>query len=151
MSRYHQGKFRPQNPHKYVGDVENIIYRSRWEFVLFKTLDEHPDILEWASEELYIPYVSPVDNRWHRYYPDVYIKQKNKHGQVEKVLIEVKPYAETQKPQKGKRRKTTKRLMYESLTYAKNQAKWLYAERFCKKHGMRFEIITEKELFGDKK
>lgn len=147
MARFIQGYFKPQNPQKYRGDVNNIVYRSRWEFVLFKMLDTHPDVIEWASEEIVIPYICPTDNRWHRYYPDVFIKQKNANGEIEKVLIEIKPFAETQPPKKTKHKKT-KRLLYESMTYAKNRAKWMYAEAFCKKHGMRFEIITEKELFG---
>lgn len=147
MAKYYQGKFKPQNPDKYMGDANNIIYRSRWELVLLRTLDQHPDVIEYASEEFYIPYVSPLDNRWHRYYPDVFIKQRNKQGEIEKIVIEVKPYAETQKPVK-KGKKSTKRLLYETTTYAKNRAKWYYAEKFCKKHGMRFEILTEKELFG---
>ena len=148
MAKYRQGYFKPQNPEKYKGDPNNIVYRSRWELVLFRTLDSHPDVLEWASEEFYIPYVSPIDNKWHRYYPDVFIKQKNKNGEIEKIVVEVKPYAETQPPRSAKSKKTTKRMLYENVTYAKNKAKWYFAEKFCKKHGMRFEIITEKELFG---
>ena len=72
----YQGIFRPKNPQKYVGDYKNIIYRSSWECRVMDFLDRNPDIISWASEELIIPYKSPADGKWHRYFPDFLVKVK---------------------------------------------------------------------------
>jgi len=34
--------------------------------------DKNENILEWGSEEIALPYRSPIDNRVHKYYPDFY-------------------------------------------------------------------------------
>ena len=62
--------------------------------------DDNPNVIRWASEELAIPYVSPVDRKRHKYFPDFLIEMRNRVGQIETVLIEVKPYKQTrfQKP-----------------------------------------------------
>ena len=138
----YKGWFKPKNPKKYNGDANNIVYRSSWELRVMKYLDENPRVIWWASEELYIPYVSPVDNRVHRYFPDFIAKVKQ--GDKESTLVlEVKPFKQTQQPTQVKR---TKRFIQESITYAVNQQKWKAAELFCKEHGWHFKIITEKEL-----
>ena len=62
----YSGRFTPRNPSKYVGDSTNIIYRSSWECRLMDWFDRNPDIVSWASEELIIPYKSPVDNKFHQ-------------------------------------------------------------------------------------
>ena len=46
---------------------------------------------EWQSEEFWIPYISPVDNRMHRYYPDFFIKYTDKYGTQRHQVIEIKP------------------------------------------------------------
>ena len=99
MANYYKGKFKPKNPKKYIGDPSNIIYRSRWELKLMSYLDKHPHVLEWGSEELIIPYKSPIDGRYHRYFPDFLVKRINKNGQKETILIEVKPEYQTVPPQ----------------------------------------------------
>jgi hypothetical protein len=78
MAKYYQGRFKPKNPKKYMGDPTNIIYRSGWEFKLMRYLDVHPDVIEWGSEELIVPYRSPIDGRMHRYFPDFLVKQINR-------------------------------------------------------------------------
>ena len=83
----YKGKFRPSNRKKYRGDINNIVYRSLWERKFMVYCDTNPDILEWGSEEIIIPYVSPVDGKRHRYFPDFYIKTSNN----EKFIIEIKP------------------------------------------------------------
>ena len=145
---YYKGKFKPKNKHKYVGDVSNIVYRSRWESVFFSYLDTHSDVIQWASEELIIPYISPVDKKAHRYFPDVIAKIRNKEGIIETVVIEIKPLKETKPPviKKTKKGKPTKRALYEVKTWAINSAKWQAAEQFCEKRGWKFLKITEKEL-----
>ena len=60
--------------------------------------DKNDKILEWGSEEIALPYRSPVDNRVHRYFPDFYIKVQENTGHVKTYLIEVKPLKQTQKP-----------------------------------------------------
>lgn len=141
----YKGLFRANNPHKYKGNAQNIIYRSRWELMIMQKLDTHPDVLEWSSEELAIPYRSPLDNRIHRYFPDFIVKQRNKEGIVETIMIEVKPYKQTLPPQ-VQQGKPTKRYLTEVATWGVNSAKWKAAEAYCADRGWRFIKITEKEL-----
>jgi hypothetical protein len=140
----YKGKFRPINPKKYKGDPSNVIYRSRWELVLMKKLDEHPDVLEWSSEEIVIPYRSPIDGKLHRYFPDFYVKRKNREGVIESIIIEVKPYAQTLEPKVQSN--ITKRYIQEVHTYGINKSKWTQAQEYCKDRGWKFMIFTEHEL-----
>ena len=94
----YQGKFQPKNPAKYKGDPTNVIYRSGWELKLMMYLDTQPNVLQWSSEEVIIPYVSPIDNRIHRYYVDFYVKKRTPGGKIEEMLIEVKPEAQMVEP-----------------------------------------------------
>jgi hypothetical protein len=142
--KFYQGKFRPSNPGKYRGDVNNIIYRSSWELKFLLYADRNPNIIEYSSEEIVIPYLSPVDKRWHRYFPDFLIKVKTKDGQIKSILIEVKPHKQTKPPEKGKR--VTKRYITEIATWGVNEAKWKAAEEYCKDRKWEFKILTEKEL-----
>jgi hypothetical protein len=139
----YSGKFIPKNPKKYNGNPSNIIYRSTWEVRVMKYLDEHPNVLWWASEELHVPYLSPVDNRVHRYFPDFIVKAKDKTGSIKTLMLEVKPEKQTKMPTQTKK---TKKYLEEAVTFAVNQAKWKAADLFCKEHGWQFKIITEKEL-----
>ena len=75
----YKGKFRPKNPKKYKGDPTNIIYRSLLERRFMVYCDDTSAIIKWASEEIIIPYVNPITGRVHRYFPDFYIKYKNKN------------------------------------------------------------------------
>ena len=59
------GKFRPSNIKKYRGDYRNIIYRSSWEKVFMSYCDKNDNIIEWGSEEVIIPYRSPLDGGLH--------------------------------------------------------------------------------------
>lgn len=140
----YRGIYRPKNPKKYVGDANNIIYRSSWECRVMTWLDNNDDILSWASEELIIPYVSPVDGRTHRYFPDFVIKVKTRDGKTKTMVIEVKPERQTVAPEKKKR--ITKQYINEVVTYGVNTAKWKAAEEFCLDRGWEFKVITEKHL-----
>ena len=140
-----KGRFIPKNPKKYMGDPTNIIYRSMWEKKVMESLDDNLSVLRWASEEIIIPYISPIDNRRHRYFPDFYVEALSADGTLKKVLIEVKPAAQSQEPKKPERR--TKRYINEVMTYGINQAKWKAAEEYCLDKGWDFMILTEKELF----
>ena len=138
-----KGKFTPKNPKKYKGNSSNIIYRSSWEVRVMKYLDEHPNVIWWGSEELPIPYVSPVDRRVHRYFPDFIVKMCKSDGSVMTYIIEVKPEKQTLLP---KQKRKTKTYLQEAITYEINLAKWEAAREFCKDHGWKFQILTEKEL-----
>ena len=139
----YKGTFKPKNPTKYNGNANNIIYRSLWELRVMKYLDDHPEVIWWASEELIIPYYNPIDNKKHRYFPDFVAKMKRKDGTVMTYVIEVKPEIQTKKPEQKRK---TKRYIQESMTYIVNQSKWKAATEFCKDHGWEFKIITEKHL-----
>lgn len=140
----YKGRFKPKNPQKYLGNPTNIIYRSLWEAKLMKYLDDHPDVLGWASEEIVIPYRSPLDGKRHRYFPDFYVKRRV-NGLVKETLIEVKPKAQTIAPKK-KNGRPTARFIREVRTYGVNEAKWKAASDFCKDRGWDFKIMTEHEL-----
>ena len=131
--------YSPSNPQKYKGNANNIICRSNWERRFCKWCDLTENILEWGSEEFFIPYVSPVDRRVHRYFPDFIIKVKESTGQVKTYVIEVKPKKQTKKP-------TSKSSLFEYKTYAINQAKWKSAREWCADRRIEFKIITEDEL-----
>jgi len=144
----YKGFFKPKNPNRYKGDPTNIVYRSSWELKLMSYLDVHPDILEWSSEEFCIPYVSPIDKRIHRYFPDFYLKKKNIEGKIETLVIEVKPKNQVVPPTvvKTKTSKPTKRYVREVMTYGVNEAKWKAAQAFCEDRKWKFMIMTESEL-----
>jgi hypothetical protein len=107
-------------------------------------LDVHPDVIQWSSEEFCIPYKSPIDGRVHRYFPDFWIKQQNRDGVVENIVVEIKPYKQTQPPVTQTRR--TKRYINEVVTWGVNSAKWNAAKSFCEDRKWKFVIFTEKEL-----
>jgi len=140
----YKGKFKPTNPSKYRGDFTGIVYRSLWELRFMKYCDLNINILEWGSEEIALPYLSPLDNKVHRYFPDFYIKVKENDGQIKKYIIEVKPKKQTVEPIPQK--KKTKGYIYEVMEYAKNQAKWKAAREFCEDRQWEFKVITEDEL-----
>ena len=144
----YKGVFRANNPKKYKGDASNIIYRSSWELKLMMRLDAHPDVLEWSSEEISIPYLSPIDGRIHRYFCDFYVKKKGLNNIVENLLIEVKPYMQTKPPEVkiAKGQKPTRRYLNEVMTWGVNSAKWKAAQEYCKDRNWKFIIMTEHEL-----
>jgi len=136
--------FKPSHPRKYKGDARNIICRSSWERRFCNWCDINESILEWGSEEFWIPYLSPIDNRTHRYFPDFIIKVKESTGDIKTYVIEVKPKRQTKPPIKKKR--VSKSYIYEMKTYSVNQAKWKAADEWCKDRKIEFKIITENEL-----
>lgn len=140
----YKGYFKPRNPSKYKGDPTNIIYRSRWESKFMNYLDSHPDVLQWSSEELIIPYRSPVDGKMHRYFPDFLVRKQNPQGVIETLLIEIKPASQTKEPVKKKT--INKAYISEVMTWGVNQAKWKAAKEFCDDRKWKFVILTEKEL-----
>ena len=140
----YKGKYKVRAPYKYKGNPTKVIYRSLWELKFMTYCDTNINILEWGSEEMYVWYKSPVDNKPHRYFPDFYIKARESNGQIKKYIIEVKPQRQTKPPAKPKRQ--TRGYIREAYEYAKNKAKWKAANEWCLDRGFEFKILTEKEL-----
>ena len=140
----YRGKYYPTYPKKYKGDPSNIIYRSLWERKFMVYCDKNDKILEWGSEEFFIPYRSPLDGKIHRYFPDFYVKVKTKQGTLKKWVVEVKPKVYTRPPKTPKRK--TKKYITEVRNWAVNDAKWKNAIEYCNDRNMEFIIITEDEL-----
>ena len=107
--------------------------------------DSNVSIIEWGSEEIIIPYLSPWDKKIHRYFPDFYIKTKQHDGGTKKFIIEVKPKAQCKPPPSQPKRKT-KRWFNEVKTWGVNEAKWKYANEWCLDNNMEFKILTEDHL-----
>ena len=153
MAHSRKSIYRPKNPKKYVGNTSNIICRSSWERIFCNFCDESDHIVTWASEEFSIPYISPLDNKRHRYYPDFLIKVKEPDGKFKKYVIEIKPRKQTVKPKmktdSRKRPRMTNSYAKELNNYAVNVAKWNAAIEFCKDNSLEFQIITEDNLYGN--
>ena len=145
----YSGKFKPKNYKKYKGDPTKIYYRSLWERRFMVYCDNNPSIVEWGSEEIIIPYKSPLDKKIHRYFPDFYIKYVNSKGQAIREIIEVKPKSQCKPPPVPKRQ--TRKFKQKVLPYIINQAKFEAAEEFCKDRKMGFRILTEDHLVPKKK
>lgn len=139
----YKGWFTPKNANKYKGNPERIVYRSSWELRVMKNFDENPSVIWWASEELFVKYVSPIDKKVHRYFPDFIVRVKKKDGKEATMMLEVKPEKQTKPPTQSRK---TRKMLVEAATYAINQEKWKAAELFCLEHGWQFKILTEKEL-----
>ena len=140
-NKYYQGQYRVTNRDKYIGNPDNVIYRSMIEFQTFRWCDRNDQIIRWGSEEVVIKYICETDRKQHRYYIDLYIQFKDKS----ELLVEIKPERFTKPPvvKKGSHRK---RHLRESLQYVKNRSKWKWAKAWAEKHNMKFEIWTEKTL-----
>ena len=145
------GIYNPINPDKWVitesfdsKSIKQIKYRSSWEKKFFLFMDINDNIIKCNSEGMIIPYISPVDNKYHRYYMDAMMQTKD--GTI--WLIEIKPYAQCFPPKLPKNNTEKSRFHYEKaiMTYVVNQAKWEATEILCQEKGWRFKIITEKEL-----
>ena len=134
-SIYHQGVVDPKTCHKYVESCKNepIIYRSGLELQFMNYCENNPKIVKWASEPIEIPYISRMDKREHKYYPDYIIENEN----GTRCIVEVKPYNQTIKPGACD-------TMWLKEQWIKNVDKWTAAKAFAEKHGMKFIIVTEK-------
>ena len=136
----YSGTFRPRNPQKYIGDHTNIVYRSTWECKYMDWLDRNPDVMSWASEELTVPYKSPVDGRYHRYFPDFLVKLRTSDGKLKTLMVEIKPKKQSFPPEKRKR--VTKQYINEVTTWGVNRAKWKAAIEHCKDRGWQFVVMV---------
>ena len=149
----YRGKYVPENIAKYKGDVFGIWYRSLLERQVMVYLDRNSNVLEWSSEEIIIPYSSPVGNKIRRYFPDFYVKVKAVDGSIREWIWEVKPeketrppVAKTQKELLTETRAKRRRYTLEVIKYGINKNKWEAAQRYCAARGWKFYVITEKQI-----
>lgn len=153
-----KGLYKPKNPEKYVGALDDCMYMSSWELKFMIYCDNRSEILKWGSECFHIPYVmerkdpksGAIKKSNHKYWPDFYMEviDPSSESGVKKFVIEVKPFKETIQPVAPKRfsTKAMKNFEYAIISYQKNMYKWSKAKEFCDMRGMEFKIITEKEL-----
>lgn len=141
-SPFRQGIFKPKNKQKYIGKTDPV-YRSGWELKFFRWCDDNPNVMEWASEAVIIPYLNPVTNKVQRYYTDGIIALKE-GTEIKRYIIEIKPSSQVAPPKAGRKKHST--VVYETMRYAQNNAKWNAAKKWCEKHNFSFWILTEKEL-----
>lgn len=139
MPKYSNGKFNPKNPEKYIGTFP-ITYRSSWELVFMNFCDGHEGIKQWASESIKIPYKNPITGRTTIYVPDFLINYHDRTGRQIVEVIEIKPLKQSiMEKARGQQAK---------LIVLQNKAKWHAATAWCKKHGMRFRVMTEQDMFA---
>ena len=136
--KYKQGYYRPIFPDKYIGDIENIYYRSGLELKFMRFFDLNSAILKWNSEDVIVKYLDETTNKIRRYFVDFYIKLVDINKLVKEYLVEIKPYQQVN----PKRFKND----YSKLQYIKNVSKWKAAERYAKSVGVEFLILTERDL-----
>lgn len=148
-SVYQQGLYTPVNPKKYIGDINNIIYRSSWERRFCQYCDMNPNITKWSSEAVCVKYWNPIDKKEHNYNIDYYIQVK-KGDVLENWLIEIKPenqYALDKRPKEPTGNLTEKKIRSynEKLkVWITNRAKFEAAKRFAEDRGYKFGAINEK-------
>jgi hypothetical protein len=138
-----KGLYKPQNPEKYIQPKDKTMnskefpeYRSSWELHFYRYCDISPAVEYWSTEYIAIPYISPLDQKQHRYYPDVFVIFKNK----EKMMIEIKPYKEQFLNENKRITEKMKR------TYLVNQAKWEAAKTFAELNNYKFIVMNEYDL-----
>ena len=137
-ANYAKGKYTVMNPEKYVGKGSPT-YRSSWEMVFMRFCDNHPSVIQWASESINIPYRNPLTGKNTIYVPDFFIHYQDADGKNHAELIEVKPSKETSLSEAKSSRDQAMAIV--------NAAKWQAARAFCSSHGMTFRIVTENDLF----
>lgn len=139
MAKFASGKYRLKNPEKYMGKTTPT-YRSSWEFTFMKFVDTNPNIVKWASEAIRIPYRNPITNKNTIYVPDFMIVYVDKKGKQKTEMIEIKPANQSYKESVGKNKNN-------QYQYVLNKAKWQAADMWCRSKGIKFRVVTEKEMF----
>ncbi len=77
---------------------------------------------------------------------DFIVQFRKADGEIETMLIEVKPKKQTAPPKKPSR--VTRRFLNEVRTWGVNEAKWKATQEYVQKRGWKFTIMTEKEISG---
>lgn len=138
-TKFKQGKYIPENPEKYVG-TQPIKYRSSWELIMMNIFDKHPNVYRWASESIKVPYINPMTGKHTIYVPDFFVQYIDKNGKRHTEIVEIKPINQTlNEKARGIKNK---------VALAINKAKWSAANRWAKKNGMSFRIVTERDLIS---
>ena len=101
--------------------------------------DQHPSIIQWASEPVQIPYYNPFTLKMSFYIPDFIIYYVDKNNNKKAEMIEIKPIQQASL----KEAKTKK----DKIALIINMAKWKAAKAFCAKQGMMFRIMTRDQIF----
>jgi hypothetical protein len=149
-NKSYKGRYIPKRPEKYRGDPEMCFYRSLWERRFMTFCDENDTVVEWSSEEVVVPYTSPLDGRRHRYFVDFWVRLRKPDGSIEESLIEVKPKKQTVKPTKPTTKRVSKSKITEIKNWLVNSAKWAAARDYCEDKGWKFRVLTEEHIFGKK-
>jgi hypothetical protein len=143
MPKYSQGIFTPNNPEKYIGKHKPK-YRSSWEMVFMRFLDENKNITHWASESIVIPYRHPFTGKITNYVPDFFVVYENKNGKRLAEVVEIKPRKQSLIESKAASQK-------DRMVVAINHAKWQAANLYCKANGFVFRVINENDIFHNGK
>jgi hypothetical protein len=136
--KYHKSLYVVKNKSKYIG-ARAPISRSSWENTFMIFLDNHPSVLQWASESIRIPYRDPLTNKQKGYFPDFFMIYVDANGNKHAEIIEIKPAMQT-----GQRK--TKSAI-NNAQIIKNHAKWNSCLAYCAKNGLQFRLLTENEIF----
>lgn len=139
--KFHQGFYKVKNEQKYVGN-RSPRYRSGWELTFMRMCDNHPSVIQWASEPVRIPYKHPFTGKMSMYVPDFMMVYVNKKGKKIAEMVEIKPKKQTTlesiKSQQDK------------VNYLVNRAKWLAAGEWAKRKGIRFRVLNEDSIYAIK-
>lgn len=138
VTKARSGEFTPKNPKKYKGKYP-ILWRSSWELTVFNSFDLHPNVVEWASESVSIPYRHPFTSRFTMYIPDLLVKYVDKKGKMRVELIEIKPAKEALIERVNSK--------YDQASFIINRAKWKAAEAWCKRNKIKFRVLTEFDIY----
>lgn len=142
--KYHQGVYEIKNWEKYKG-TKCPRFLSSYEEHTYSWADRTPAVLEWSVETIVVPYYNPIKQRKARYIVDLWLKYKDKNGNIRIDLIEIKPSSQVQKVKRGKKQKHV--YEEEMMTWAVNQAKWQAAAAYAEERGWTFRLLTEKSIF----
>lgn len=142
MSKFAQGIFEVKNPQKYVGKGKPR-YRSGWEWTFMQFCDNNESILQWASESVAIPYRNPITGKMTQYIPDFLVQYRTKNNTVVTELIEIKPKKQSVIESKASQR--------DKAIVAVNYAKWDAAQKWARRNGLVFRVITEDDIFRNGK
>jgi hypothetical protein len=142
-SGFKQGYYTLLNPSKYTGEIP-IIYRSSWEKKMMIFCDTNENVIKWSSEPLAINYYNVLDSKFHKYYPDYYIRIK-KGDEIINYLVEVKPKSQLTKPQPPKKntRKALESYEWAVKTYVTNVCKIDALKKFASQNNYKVMLITE--------
>jgi hypothetical protein len=164
-SRTFQGYYNVVNKEKYIGNPNEAIYRSGWEFSFMRWCDYSPSILRWSAEPISVKYGDPTAKleEYHKYnldpsdprnwlvknyHIDFYI-EIDKTDHIEKWFIEIKPQHCLKKPvppSKDSSLKIQRKFVNEAKEYLINESKWKAMNEYAMKVGARFFVFTEVQL-----